>query len=69
MVLLIYLWVAVLAFGAVGSSLIDRRIVVLLVAGGLVFALVVTRCRPGVGSGRTVAGSRGRGAAHPERFL
>ncbi|WP_107987009.1 MraY family glycosyltransferase [Rhodococcus sp. OK519] len=41
-VLLIYLWVAVLAFGAVGSSLIDRRVVVLLVAGGLVFALVVT---------------------------
>src|SRR5574340_1613260 len=41
-VLLIYLWVAVLAFGAVGSALIDRRVVVLLVAGGLVFALVVT---------------------------
>ncbi|MFC7449509.1 glycosyltransferase family 4 protein [Rhodococcus daqingensis] len=41
-VLLIYLWVGVLAFGAVGSALIDRRIVVLLVAGGLVFALVVT---------------------------
>ena len=41
-VLLIYLWVGVLAFGAVGPSLIDRRIVVLLVAGGLVFALVVT---------------------------
>ncbi|MET4613212.1 UDP-GlcNAc:undecaprenyl-phosphate GlcNAc-1-phosphate transferase [Rhodococcus sp. PvR044] len=41
-VLLIYLWVGVLAFGAVGSALLDRRIVVLLVAGGLVFALVVT---------------------------
>lgn len=41
-VLLIYLWVGVLAFGAVGSALIDRRVVVLLVAGGLVFALVVT---------------------------
>ena len=41
-VLLIYLWVGVLAFGAVGSALLDRRVVVLLVAGGLVFALVVT---------------------------
>lgn len=41
-VLLIYLWVGVLAFGAVGSALIDRRLVVLLLAGGLVFALVVT---------------------------
>jgi len=41
-VLLIYLWVAILAFGAVGSAIIDRRVVVLLVAGGLVFALVVT---------------------------
>ncbi|WP_137726271.1 MraY family glycosyltransferase [Prescottella subtropica] len=41
-VLVIYLWVAVLAFGAVGSALMDRRIVVLLVAGGLVFALLVT---------------------------
>ncbi|MFE5708223.1 glycosyltransferase family 4 protein [Rhodococcus koreensis] len=41
-VLLIYLWVGVLAFGAVGSALFDRRVVVLLVAGGLVFALVVT---------------------------
>ncbi|MDJ0395681.1 MraY family glycosyltransferase [Rhodococcus sp. G-MC3] len=41
-VLVIYLWVGVLAFGVVGSSLIDRRIVVLLVAAGLVFALVVT---------------------------
>jgi UDP-GlcNAc:undecaprenyl-phosphate GlcNAc-1-phosphate transferase len=41
-VLLIYLWVGVLAFGAVGSALFDRRIVVLMLAGGLVFALVVT---------------------------
>src|SRR5436305_6654262 len=42
-VLLVYLWVGVLAFGAVGTSLIhDRRIVVLMMAGGLVFALVVT---------------------------
>ncbi|MFE3293118.1 glycosyltransferase family 4 protein [Rhodococcus sp. NPDC059234] len=41
-VLLIYLWVGVLAFGAVGTALLDRRLVVLLVAGGLVFALVVT---------------------------
>lgn len=41
-VLLIYLWVGVLAFGAVGTALFDRRMVVLLVAGGLVFALVVT---------------------------
>lgn len=41
-VLLIYLWVGVLAFGAVGASLLDRRAVVLLMAGGLVFALVVT---------------------------
>ena len=41
--LVIYLWVGVLAFGAVGTSLIhDRRIVVLMMAGGLVFALVVT---------------------------
>ncbi|MFD6858362.1 MraY family glycosyltransferase [Rhodococcus sp. NPDC060086] len=41
-VLLLYLWVGVLAFGAVGSSLLDRTAVVLLTAGGLVFALVVT---------------------------
>ncbi|WP_067646221.1 MraY family glycosyltransferase [Nocardia harenae] len=46
-VLLIYLWVGVLAFGAVGTSLMDRRLVVLLMAGGLVFALVVTAV-PGV---------------------
>ncbi|MGO4614549.1 glycosyltransferase family 4 protein [Nocardia sp. 2YAB30] len=41
-VLVIYLWVGVLAFGAVGTSLMDRRLVVLLMAGGLVFALVIT---------------------------
>ena len=41
-VLLIYLWVGVLAFAAVGTSLMDRRVVVLLFAAGLVFALVVT---------------------------
>ncbi|GAB4583529.1 glycosyltransferase family 4 protein [Nocardia sp. NPDC127526] len=41
-VLLIYLWVSVLAFGAVGTSLMDRRLVVLLFAAGLVFALIVT---------------------------
>ncbi len=41
-VLLLYLWVGILAFGAVGSSLLDRRAVVLILAGGLVFALVVT---------------------------
>jgi UDP-GlcNAc:undecaprenyl-phosphate GlcNAc-1-phosphate transferase len=41
-VLLIYLWVGVLAFGAVGAALIDRRVVVLVFAGGLVFALVAT---------------------------
>lgn len=41
-VLLIYLWVGILAFGAVGSSVLDRFVVVTLVAAGLVFALVVT---------------------------
>ncbi|CAM3972277.1 glycosyltransferase family 4 protein [Smaragdicoccus niigatensis] len=41
-VLLIYLWVAILAFGAVGTAWLDQRIVVVLVAGGLVFALIVT---------------------------
>nr|WP_238559077.1 MraY family glycosyltransferase [Rhodococcus rhodnii] len=41
-VLLIYLWVGVLAFGAVGTALFDRRVVVLLLAGGLLFALIVT---------------------------
>ncbi|NKY50661.1 MraY family glycosyltransferase [Nocardia vermiculata] len=55
-VLLIYLWVGVLAFAAVGSSLMDRRVVVLLFAAGLVFALVVTA----VPSLRELAGLRGR---------
>ncbi|MVU78639.1 undecaprenyl-phosphate alpha-N-acetylglucosaminyl 1-phosphate transferase [Nocardia sp. ET3-3] len=42
-VLVIYLWVSVFAFGAVGTSLIsDRRLVVLGFAAGLVFALIVT---------------------------
>lgn len=41
-VLLIYLWVSVFAFGAVGTSLMDRTLVVLLFAAGLVFALIVT---------------------------
>ncbi|WP_459549511.1 glycosyltransferase family 4 protein [Nocardia sp. X0981] len=41
-VLVIYLWVGILAFGAVGTSLMDRRVVVLLMAAGLLFALVVT---------------------------
>ncbi|GAB2671800.1 UDP-N-acetylglucosamine--decaprenyl-phosphate N-acetylglucosaminephosphotransferase [Nocardia goodfellowii] len=41
-VLLIYLWVGVLAFGAVGSSLMDRTVVVLVMAAGLLLALVVT---------------------------
>ncbi len=57
-VLLLYLWVGVLAFGAVGSSLLDRTAVVLLTAGGLVFALVVTavpslRHQDDGGGGRT----------------
>ncbi|MEV5651475.1 MraY family glycosyltransferase [Nocardia sp. NPDC052254] len=57
-VLLIYLWVGVLAFAAVGTSLMDRRVVVLLFAAGLLFALVVTavpslRSLPGL---RSVAG-------------
>ncbi|MBF6145163.1 MraY family glycosyltransferase [Nocardia nova] len=55
-VLLIYLWVGVLAFAAVGTSLMDRRVVVLLFAAGLVFALVVTA----VPSLREVVGLRGR---------
>ncbi|MCX4097365.1 MraY family glycosyltransferase [Nocardia sp. alder85J] len=41
-VLLIYLWVGMLAFGAVGTSLMDRRLVLLLLAAGLLFALLVT---------------------------
>ncbi|MGY2060629.1 undecaprenyl-phosphate alpha-N-acetylglucosaminyl 1-phosphate transferase, partial [Nocardia gipuzkoensis] len=55
-VLLIYLWVGVLAFGAVGTSLIDPRLVVLLFAAGLVFALFVTA----VPSLRDVIGPRRR---------
>ncbi|WP_028479152.1 glycosyltransferase family 4 protein [Nocardia sp. CNY236] len=55
-VLLIYLWVGVFAFGAVGTSLMDRRLVVLLMAGGLVFALVITAV-PGL-RGREPAGDR-----------
>ncbi len=56
-VLLIYLWVGVLAFAAVGTSLMDRRVVVLLFAAGLLFALVVTavpslRALPGLRSRR-----------------
>ncbi|MFR9753421.1 glycosyltransferase family 4 protein [Nocardia sp. 004] len=53
-VLLIYLWVGVLAFGAVGTSLMDRRLVVLLMAGGLVFALVITAV-PGLRRGERAA--------------
>ena len=41
-VLVIYLWVSVLAFGAVGSSLLNRQLVVVLVAAGLVLALFFT---------------------------
>jgi UDP-GlcNAc:undecaprenyl-phosphate/decaprenyl-phosphate GlcNAc-1-phosphate transferase len=41
-VLLIYMWVGILAFGAVGTSLMDRRLVLLLLAAGLLFALLVT---------------------------
>lgn len=41
-VLVIYLWVGILAFGAVGTSVMDRRVVVLLMAAGFLFALVVT---------------------------
>lgn len=41
-VLLIYLWVSVLAFGAVGAALLDPRVVILMVAAGLLFALVAT---------------------------
>ncbi|WP_067479043.1 glycosyltransferase family 4 protein [Nocardia amamiensis] len=58
-VLLIYLWVGVLAFGAVGTSLMDRRLVVLLMAGGLVFALVITAI-PGLRRGDPA----GDGSAH-----
>lgn len=54
-VLVIYLWVGLLAFGAVGSSLLDRRLVVLLLAAGLVVALVLTAVptlRPGLRGAR-----------------
>ncbi|WP_280235800.1 MraY family glycosyltransferase [Nocardia cyriacigeorgica] len=60
-VLLIYLWVGVLAFGAVGTSLMDRRVVVLLMAGGLVFALVATAV-PGLRRERAAAAEQ---AEHP----
>lgn len=60
-VLLIYLWVGVLAFGAVGTSLMDRRVVVLLMAGGLVFALVATAV-PGLRRERAAAAEH---AEHP----
>lgn len=56
-VLVIYLWVSVFAFGAVGTSLMDRRVVVLLFAAGLVFALVVTA----VPSWRELTAKAGRG--------
>ncbi|RJO72348.1 undecaprenyl/decaprenyl-phosphate alpha-N-acetylglucosaminyl 1-phosphate transferase [Nocardia panacis] len=59
-VLLIYLWVGVLAFGAVGTSLMDRRLVVLLVAAGLLFALVVTAV-PGMRRGRAAAEEKASG--------
>ncbi|WP_194817631.1 glycosyltransferase family 4 protein [Nocardia sp. XZ_19_385] len=54
-VLLIYLWVGVLAFGAVGSSLMDRTVVVLLMAAGLLFALIVTAV-PGLRRGEAAEG-------------
>jgi UDP-GlcNAc:undecaprenyl-phosphate GlcNAc-1-phosphate transferase len=54
--LLIYLWVGVLAFGAVGTSLMDYRLVLLLFAAGLLFALVVTA----VPALRAVSGRSGR---------
>ncbi|MBO0854053.1 MAG: undecaprenyl/decaprenyl-phosphate alpha-N-acetylglucosaminyl 1-phosphate transferase [Nocardia sp.] len=54
-VLLIYLWVGVLAFAAVGTSLMNRSVVVLLFAAGLLFALVVTA----VPSLRELPGRRG----------
>jgi UDP-GlcNAc:undecaprenyl-phosphate GlcNAc-1-phosphate transferase len=41
-VLVIYLWVALLAFGAVGGSLLDRRVVLATFVGGLALALIVT---------------------------
>lgn len=41
-VLVIYLWVGVLAFGAVGSALLNRQLVVVLVAAGLLAAFLFT---------------------------
>ncbi|MBB3036164.1 UDP-GlcNAc:undecaprenyl-phosphate GlcNAc-1-phosphate transferase [Hoyosella altamirensis] len=41
-VLVIYGWVALLAFGAVGGALIDRRIVLPVFIAGAVLALVIT---------------------------
>ena len=41
-VLVIYSWVGVLAFGAVGSSLLDRQLVVVLVAAGMLAAFMFT---------------------------
>lgn len=58
-VLLIYLWVGVLAFGAVGTSLMDWRLVVVLLAAGLVFAVVVT----------AVPGLRDRRRGHLGKFF
>jgi UDP-GlcNAc:undecaprenyl-phosphate GlcNAc-1-phosphate transferase len=40
--LLIYLWVGVLAFGAVGVSMLDPRLVAVLFALGLLFAAAAT---------------------------
>ncbi|MFZ3394980.1 MraY family glycosyltransferase [Rhodococcus sp. 7Tela_A2] len=60
-VLLLYLWVGVLAFGAVGSSLLDRRVVVLMTAAGLLFALVVTAVP-------SLRHHDGDGDASPKRF-
>ncbi|MDI9918125.1 MraY family glycosyltransferase [Rhodococcus sp. IEGM 1379] len=41
-VLVIYSWVGVLAFGAVGSALLNRQLVVVLVAAGLLAAFLFT---------------------------
>ncbi|NEW41768.1 undecaprenyl/decaprenyl-phosphate alpha-N-acetylglucosaminyl 1-phosphate transferase [Nocardia cyriacigeorgica] len=64
-VLLIYLWVGVLAFGAVGTSLMDRRVVVLLMAGGLVFALVATAV-PGLRRERAAAAEQADQPGDPQ---
>ncbi|WP_280268174.1 MraY family glycosyltransferase [Nocardia wallacei] len=61
-VLTIYLWVGVLAFGAVGTSLMNRQVVVLMFAAGLVFALVVTA----VPSLREAVGLRRRAPRGPD---